>query len=219
MENLKNYLASSSVQLALGNSTSSPEPILLGHRMTLPSWELMRHFNLRERKNPVFLELLEQSKIRFPEGLIYTPGGGGYVMNWSYLKLLTESLYTPQCLPGTMVPDDWAISFCMVHAHGVVPFDTRDSEKRERVHQYSPKRVFHMPYEPEAYDHAVHLSIYQESNWFSDHRGIGWRNGTGCCAPDSISFHYVKGERMNLFYYFFYQGGKERIVNAELSSA
>ncbi|KAF1785016.1 Fringe-like [Phytophthora cactorum] len=63
-------------------------------------------------------------------GLLYTPGGGGYAMNWAYLKKLEAAFDEPFCLPNEVVPDDWAISFCMRH-FGVIPLDTRD-EKRER---------------------------------------------------------------------------------------
>lgn len=136
-------------------------------------------------------------------GLYYTPGGGGYAMNWAYLKQLAQSFDEPYCLPTEIVPDDWAISFCMRH-HGVVPRDTRDEQQRERFHQYDPNDLFFKPHDDTAFDHGLFTSIYQENNWFSDHFGIGWQNGDRCCAPDSISFHYVKPPLMDLFYEYYY---------------
>lgn len=141
-------------------------------------------------------------------GLYYTPGGGGYAMNWAYLKKLEQSFDEPYCLPTEVVPDDWAISFCMRH-HGVFPRDTRDAEQRERFHQYDPNDLFFKPHDEAAYDHEIFSSIYQENNWFSDHFGIGWKNGEQCCAPDSISFHYVKPPLMELFYEFYYGQDRE----------
>ena len=124
-------------------------------------------------------------------------------MNWAYVKTLEANFDEPYCLPNEVVPDDWAISFCMRHV-GVSLLDTRDSEKRERFHQYDPEEVYTKPHDEEAFDHKTFTSIYQENNWFSDHKGIGWQNGDKCCAPDSVSFHYVKPPMMELFYEYYY---------------
>lgn len=136
-------------------------------------------------------------------GLLYTPGGGGYAFNWAYLKKLESSFDEPYCLPTAVVPDDWAISFCM-HKHGVIPRETRDEQMRERFHQYDPADVYYHPYDENDYDHSIFKSIFQENNWFSDHKGLGWKNGDGCCAPDTISWHYVKPPLMDEFYSFYY---------------
>lgn len=198
MENLKSYLASDEIQ-----ALPKDKPLLLGHRMTLPWWEMVRPFQPYSDYHPLHIKALQQVRKAYPNGLLYTPGGGGYVLNWAYVKLLTESLDEPYCLPNEVVPDDWAISFCM-HFHGVQPYDTRDALKRERIHQYSPARVFHEPHDSEDYDHDVYPSIYYLNNWFSDHNGIGWQNGTNCCAPDTISFHYIKGSMMRQLYSYYY---------------
>jgi glycoprotein-N-acetylgalactosamine 3-beta-galactosyltransferase len=200
MENLKMYLNSADIR-----AIPEEEPTLLGHRMTLQWWEMQRLFEPFEDHDPEHVAAMLKVKqdTKKDGGLLYTPGGGGYAMNWAYLKKLEAAFEEPYCLPNEVVPDDWAISFCMRHL-GVTPLDTRDSEKRERFHQYDPNDLFTRPYDENAYDHKIFSSIYQENNWFSDHYGIGWQNGKNCCAPDSISFHYVKPPLMELFYEYYY---------------
>ncbi|CAH0486670.1 unnamed protein product [Peronospora farinosa] len=200
MENLKTFLNSPQIR-----AIPKSEPTILGHRMTLPWWEMQRPFEPFENYDPEHVTAMLKVKDETKEngGLIYTPGGGGYAMNWAYLKKLDASFNEPFCFPNDVVGDDWAISFCMRH-FGVIPLDTRDEEKRERFHQYDPNDVYTRSHDEEAYNHKIFTSIYQENNWFSDHNGIGWQNGDKCCAPDSISFHYVKPPLMELFYEFYY---------------
>ncbi|DBA03163.1 TPA: LOW QUALITY PROTEIN: hypothetical protein N0F65_003883 [Lagenidium giganteum] len=211
MENLKKYLLSAEVQ-----ELNKKGPTLLGHRMTLQWWELERSFHPFEEHDPD--EVAEMLKVkeetRSHGGLYYTPGGGGYAMNWAYLKQLAASFDEPYCLPTVVVPDDWVISFCM-RQHGVFPHDTRDSQQRERFHQYDPKDLYFQPHDENDFNHEVYDSIYEENNWFSDHYGIGWKNGDDCCAPDSISFHYVKPPLMDLFYEYYYPQDTE--INAHVT--
>ncbi|CAH0474185.1 unnamed protein product [Peronospora belbahrii] len=202
MENLKTLLNSPKIQ-----AIATTKPTLVGHRMTLQWWEMQRRFEPFEDYNPEHVAaMLKVKEETINEGgLIYTPGGGGYAMNWSYLKKLEGSFDEPYCLPNEVVPDDWALSFCMWHL-GITPLDTRDHEKRERFHQYDPNVLYTRSHDEEAYDHKLFSSIYQENNWFSDHNGIGWQNGEMCCAPDSITFHYIKPPLMELFFEFYYGG-------------
>ncbi|OQR86452.1 glycoprotein-N-acetylgalactosamine 3-beta-galactosyltransferase [Achlya hypogyna] len=200
VDNLRHLLA----------SYDPTQPLLLGHRMTLQWWELRRQFEwlhtgTLERMEPARRRAVEETleATRAQGGLYYTPGGGGYAFSAPYLKLLVESLDEPYCLPDEIVPDDWAISFCMRH-HGIEPVDTRDAQRRERFHQYSPERIYFEPHDPEAFDHTVYTSIYQENNWFSDHFGIGWQNGSNCAAPDTVSFHYIKPPLMEVVEAFYY---------------
>ncbi|KDO20423.1 hypothetical protein SPRG_14361 [Saprolegnia parasitica CBS 223.65] len=187
MDNLLSYLHSVATSMA-----SPDEPTLLGHRMTLQWFEMQKPFHdlsymQRDRRRALETVLRET---RNQGGLYYTPGGAGYAFNSAYLTQLVAALDEPSCLPDEVVPDDWAISFCMYH-RGVVPTDTRDSLHRERFHQYSPEQVYYWPDDVNDFDHWNYASIYDAQNWFSDHIGIGWRNGSDCCAPDSVSFHYV----------------------------
>ncbi|OQR88717.1 glycoprotein-N-acetylgalactosamine 3-beta-galactosyltransferase [Thraustotheca clavata] len=193
MDNLQNYL----------QSIKEPKkPMLLGHRMTLQWWEMQKAFGdlafMQSDRREAFYSVLEAT--RSQGGLYYTPGGSGYVFNPAYLTTLVNSLEKPFCLPDEVIPDDWAISFCMFH-YGIIPSDTRDEFQRERFHQYSPEQVYYWPFDENDYDHYNYNSIYDAQNWFSDHVGIGWKNGSECCAPDSITFHYIRD--MHLFHSYF----------------
>ncbi|ETV65225.1 hypothetical protein H257_18000 [Aphanomyces astaci] len=208
VENLRAYVAT--------QSTNMSRPLLLGHRMTLQWWEMQRAFewfygpNLQATMHPKHFAAFSATKTAtMPHGgLYYTPGGGGYAFNMAYLKLLVEHLDEPFCLPDEIVPDDWAISFCMRFL-GVVPVDTRDSAHRERFHQYSPARIYHEDHNPDAFDHDLYPSIEYENNWFSDHGGgIGWQNASQCAAPDTISFHYIKPPLMELVEAYYYPPNK-----------
>ena len=120
MENLKHYLLSPAI------ATNAKSPMLVGHRMTLQWWLMQDAFGdihaMQRDRRYFLLNTLQETKDQ--GGLYYTPGGGGYAFNAAYLKLLVESLDEPFCLPDEIVPDDWAISFCMRY-HGVTPLDTR----------------------------------------------------------------------------------------------
>lgn len=200
MENLKRYILSDEIQ-----AKAAVGPVLLGHRMTLQWWEMARCFDPFDENDPAQVaKMLQVKEETLPHGgLYYTPGGGGYAMNWAYLKQLEASFDKTHCLPTQVVPDDWAISFCM-REHGVFPHDTRDEQLRERFHQYDPKEVYFHAHDENDFNHEVFQSIYDENTWFSDHQGIGWKNGDECCAPDTISFHYVKPPLMDQFYEYYY---------------
>ena len=200
MENLKQYLDSPEIR-----DWNMSKPLILGHRMTLQWWEMQRPLNPLEELDPEHAQAVN-TVLQATEkqgGLYYTPGGGGYALNWAYLRQLNAILDDPHCLPGEVIPDDWAISFCMWF-HDVVPRDTRDSKQRERFHQYNAIELYFKQPDEEAYDHAIFESIYEENNWYSDHFGIGWKTGADCCAPDTIAFHYVKPPFMTLYYEYYY---------------
>nr|CCA20921.1 glycoproteinNacetylgalactosamine 3betagalactosyltransferase putative [Albugo laibachii Nc14] len=200
MENLRRILLSPRIK-AIEPTT----PLLLGHRMTLQWWELQRPFTPFAAHKREHVEIMMQvdKETRKRGGLYYTPGGGGYVMNWAYLNLLASSLDESYCLPREVIPDDWATSFCMLY-HNVSPFDTRDEFGRERFHQYDPEILYHAPHDENAFDHSIRSSIYEEANWFSDHYGFGWKNGSDCCAADSVSFHYIIPPFMDIIYAYYY---------------
>ncbi|ETV73602.1 hypothetical protein H257_11720 [Aphanomyces astaci] len=175
IDNLKSLLAR--------HAGTPSEPVLLGHRMTLQPWIMHHAFGDKQHMPLDYRYFLGQVTKATKEqgGLYYTPGGGGYAFNAAYLSAITQVLDEPFCIPNAVVPDDWAVSFCMLHLQ-VVPQDTRDGVGRERFHQYSPEQVYYWPNDTDVLD---------RQNWHSDHVGIGWKNGSECCAADSVTFHYV----------------------------
>ncbi|RHY32780.1 hypothetical protein DYB32_002250 [Aphanomyces invadans] len=189
MDNLKYFLA----------RQDRDRPAIFGHRMTLQPWIMHEAFG-----DPTAMPRSYRFVRHLSRGLYYTPGGAGYAFNGAYLARLHDVLDDPFCIPHAVVPDDWAVSFCMLHEH-VAPRDTRDRHGRERFHQYSPEQVYFWPDDPDDYDHTMFDSIWDAQNWYSDHVGIGWKNGTECCATDSIVFHYV--DDMAAVDAFFYGGG------------
>jgi glycoprotein-N-acetylgalactosamine 3-beta-galactosyltransferase len=87
MENLKKYLSTF-------KELDPLVPRLLGHRMTLQWWELLRQFewvhgkqleSMNEERRRIMQETLKETR---PQGgLYYTPGGSGYAFNPAFLKV------------------------------------------------------------------------------------------------------------------------------------
>lgn len=114
----------------------------------------------------------------------YNTGGAGYVMNRVALTSLYRGLTHPDdpC-HTTMVTsaEDVQVSACLRLFGHILPHETRDEryDHRERFHHlslttawtYSPKNI--------------------SWDWWSLHT-LEFRNGSGCCSPRSISFHYIK---------------------------
>lgn len=68
---------------------------------------------------------------------------------------------------------------------GINVTDTRDANGRERFHPFSPGTHFKWTYGNPDY---TWYQIYNKE-W-------GLKTGKDCCAPDSVSFHYVKSASM-----------------------
>jgi glycoprotein-N-acetylgalactosamine 3-beta-galactosyltransferase len=118
---------------------------------------------------------------------VFNAGGPGYAMNRLYLDKFVASMDDRTCLSAEWAqrqPEDTATAYCMTW-HDVVPWDTRDLHGRPRWHADDPNGVY---------------SITPEiaGGWWLDyHQGVGGMKwGEDCCAPDSIGFHYIKGNAM-----------------------
>ena len=82
-----------------------------------------------------------------------------------------------KCPEKVTSEEDVMISKCLQRA-GVRLTDTRDAMGRERFHFWTPEMRFY-------WDTSV-------PTWYGDtQREWGLKNGTLCCAPDSVSFHYI----------------------------
>ena len=115
----------------------------------------------------------------------FNSGGAGYTLSRGTLKLFAkDGLNDPRCAPkATTSMEDVMIAQCLRRAFGIGLTDTRDAQGRERFHPFSPGTHFHWtPPKPG-----------QASDWYQVYnQEWGVKLGAECCAPDSVSFHYLK---------------------------
>ena len=108
----------------------------------------------------------------------FNTGGAGYVLSRAALRTFLAVMDDPgRCSRKTTSQEDVELSMCLRRA-GVGLTDTRDARGRERFHFWTPAMRFHWD--------------TSRRTWYGDtQREWGLQNGTLCCAPDSVSFHYV----------------------------
>jgi len=114
----------------------------------------------------------------------FNTGGAGYTLSRGTLrKYVFEGWEHPDCFKDFRgSAEDLLLAMCLRDAFGIVPMDTRDSELRERFHHFSPQREYE--YQP-------------GGGWYANYN----RNWPPlpeemCCAPESISFHYIRQPAM-----------------------
>jgi glycoprotein-N-acetylgalactosamine 3-beta-galactosyltransferase len=104
-------------------------------------------------------------------GNYFNSGGAGYTLSRSALKkFVSIGLDHPQCHPeGRTSKEDVMIAECLSRVLQIHLEDTRDAQGRER-------------FQPDWY-------ARYSMEW-------GLKVGKDCCAPDSVSFHYIKKPAM-----------------------
>lgn len=110
-------------------------------------------------------------------------GGPGYLLSQGTLrKFLTVVNDTKTCFASQhRSEEDFFIARCLAR-HGINVTDTRDFEGRQRFHNFPPGRVFHWK-----------LGEEQGMEWYElFNEEWGLKVGKDCCAPDSVSFHYIR---------------------------
>lgn len=127
-------------------------------------------------------------------GTYFNSGGAGYALSRASLQCLMEHFETPACSPDRHTSmEDVMIAQCLQNACNISFSDTRDEQKRERFHPFAPQLQYSWEHpKPGAHD------------WYEDYnKEWGLLLGKDCCAPDSISFHYIKKPAMvrHLFHY------------------
>lgn len=118
----------------------------------------------------------------------FNSGGSGYALSRGLLRRYIETGWThPQCAPTRRTSmEDVMIARCLRHVLGVNLTDTRDTEGRERFHPFAPGT--HWTWKPPAQG---------AKDWYADYnREWPVQLGAACCAPDSVSFHYIKKPAM-----------------------
>ena len=130
----------------------------------------------------------KQKGLHHKTGKVYfNTGGGGYALSQAALRKLVTKLDDSMCSPSvTSSAEDTLIAKCLSHL-GITVTDTRDNKGRERFHFWSPRTQFQL----------YKLFPKGKKGWFPNMmKDWGVHEGPQCCAPDSISFHYVKQPAM-----------------------
>jgi len=124
---------------------------------------------------------------RFNEGSYFNSGGAGYTLSRATLRKFLANMEDAQhCAAKQRTSmEDVMIARCLSHL-GIHFTDTRDARGRERFHPFAPGKHLHWtPPKP------------GERDWYEDYnKEWGILEGKDCCAPDSVSFHYIKKASM-----------------------
>lgn len=118
----------------------------------------------------------------------FNSGGAGYALSRATLrKYITEGWDHPKCKPTqTTSMEDVMIAQCLRDVFQIGLTDTRDEQLRERFHPFSPGSHYYWEPPPEG-----------KNDWYKDYNEE-WPplSKEMCCAPDSVSFHYIKKPAM-----------------------
>ena len=118
----------------------------------------------------------------------FNSGGAGYTLSQATLRRFLAAMDDAQhCSAGARTSmEDVMIARCLNYL-GIHFTDTRDAKGRERFHPFAPGTHLHWKPPREG----------AERDWYEDYnKEWGILQGKDCCAPDSVSFHYVKKASM-----------------------
>lgn len=118
----------------------------------------------------------------------FNSGGAGYALSQATLRIFFANMDDDQhCSAGRRTSmEDVMIARCLNYL-GIHFTDTRDVKGRERFHPFAPGT--HLEWKPP--------KDGEPTDWYEEYnREWGILQGKDCCAPDSVSFHYIKKASM-----------------------
>eukprot|EP00536_Pseudo-nitzschia_multiseries_P005131 jgi/Psemu1/254218/estExt_Genewise1Plus.C_930072 len=115
---------------------------------------------------------------------IFDSGGSGYTMNKAALKLLVTEGF-PNYFPHRKTfSEDTMVATLFKKTNMVLPYDTKDDAGGER----------YMPFLP-GHHYSYRLPEDPKQDWYANY-SIDIKEGPEHCSPQSVAFHYVKGDMM-----------------------
>lgn len=137
-----------------------------------------------------------------PHNGTYNSGGPGYLLNRAALQKLHDHLHDPMaCSAFTMNSgEDLLLGKCLRELE-IAPLQTQDSLGRERFHIY-----------PAGFQFTYNLdSQLRPGEWFYHYDQVV-KNGFECCSQDSIAFHYISTDLMQMYVDFLFFCPKDAIA-------
>jgi glycoprotein-N-acetylgalactosamine 3-beta-galactosyltransferase len=114
----------------------------------------------------------------------FNTGGPGYVLSRGTLRMFVREVYSKCHVSTVTYTEDVILAECLRTLVNIRVTDTRDTEGRERFHPFSPGA--HLTWE-------LSKEGSKNKHWYEIlTQEWGIQLGTKCCAPDSVSFHYIK---------------------------
>ena len=102
-------------------------------------------------------------------------GGPGYVLSQATLRSYINELFNhDKCFPNTKKSaEDRFMGYCLQRGLGIIPNLTFDEKGRERFNNFPPAHYWGLAMKG--------VTTHMQK-----------KTGVDCCAPDSISWHYLK---------------------------
>lgn len=127
-----------------------------------------------------------------PNQVIFNSGGAGYIVDQKALNVLGQNLDLPHCWPHQHgFWEDVNVASCLkTSPENIVPYQTRDTNGRERFHPFNPGN--HLQYR-----------IPKNPDWYAKYNP-DLKIGYECCSSESISFHYLPEKSLYKMHNFLY---------------
>jgi len=150
----------------------------------------LRNFLADEVSDPAKDDYFGGRRFQWGRGsdVFFNSGGAGYALSQATLrKFVDTGLDHKDCFPEKHSSmEDVFVAKCLKEVFDIGVVDTRDDKGRERFHPFGPAGHYNWRPPPEG-----------KRDWYQDYNML-WppKLGKDCCAPDSISFHYMKKPAM-----------------------